>query len=201
MFRALLDSGATKNFVRADLMPFHDVQPDPCIYTLACGEDAVRSKGIVRPLYTPEIAIITAGRGANGLPTALYVRGERRPKYHILDTTYQVRYGDNAEPRTNSSSTRCSSVASSFFMPILAEFLDIFAPPSVNDITKHSIEVTDNRPINQRPYPLSPTKTKILYEQLDEMLANGIIEPSTSQYSSPPVLVERAGKAPRFCID
>ncbi|XP_023311346.1 uncharacterized protein LOC111691988 [Anoplophora glabripennis] len=33
------------------------------------------------------------------------------------------------------------------------------------------------------------------------MLANGIIEPSTSEYSSPPVLVERPGKKPRFCVD
>lgn len=44
-------------------------------------------------------------------------------------------------------------------------------------------------------------KTKILYRQVDEMRRVGVIEPSTSPYSSPPVLVTREGKEPRFCVD
>lgn len=48
---------------------------------------------------------------------------------------------------------------------------------------------------------MAPTKKQILYQQVDEMLCAGVIEPSTSAYSSPPVLVNRKGKAPRFCVD
>lgn len=48
---------------------------------------------------------------------------------------------------------------------------------------------------------MSPTKRRIMYDQIEEMLQAGVIEPSTAQYSSPPIIIERPGKKPRFCID
>lgn len=67
--------------------------------------------------------------------------------------------------------------------------------------TKHVIRLKDDTPINKRCYHMSPEKKRILYQQVDDMLRAGVIEPSVSPYSSPPVLVARDGKAPRFCVD
>ena len=48
---------------------------------------------------------------------------------------------------------------------------------------------------------MAPNKKKIFYQQIEEMLKAGVIEPSNSPYSSPPVIIEVPGKKPRFCID
>lgn len=67
--------------------------------------------------------------------------------------------------------------------------------------TTHKIELTQNKIINRRCYPTTPRKKEILYDQLEEMLSKGVIEPTNSPYASPPVLVERSGKDARFCVD
>ena len=48
---------------------------------------------------------------------------------------------------------------------------------------------------------MSPEVKDIMYRQIDEMLSAGVIEPSSSSYSSPVVIDRKEGKKPRFCID
>ena len=90
----------------------------------------------------------------------------------------------------------------------LQELLDNFATifevglvQPTTRTTKHQIVLKEDKVVNQRCYNLNPTKRKILYEQVEEMLAAGVIEPTNSAFSSPPILVERPGKSPRFCVD
>lgn len=56
-------------------------------------------------------------------------------------------------------------------------------------------------PIKQRYYPCNPNKQEIINKEIDKMLADGIIEPSNSPWSSPIVLVPKKNKEVRFCID
>jgi len=42
---------------------------------------------------------------------------------------------------------------------------------------------------------------KIIDDEVEEMLRNGIIEPSASPWSSPVVIVKKKDGRPRFCID
>lgn len=65
---------------------------------------------------------------------------------------------------------------------------------------KHVIE-TDHRPIKQRYYPVSPHVQAILNKELDEMLAQEIVVPSKSPWSSPVVLVKKPNGTHRFCVD
>jgi hypothetical protein len=51
------------------------------------------------------------------------------------------------------------------------------------------------------PRRLSPANRAEVQEQVDSLLANGIIRQSSSQYSSPIVLIRAAGKKPRLCVD
>lgn len=65
---------------------------------------------------------------------------------------------------------------------------------------KHNI-VTSSPSIKRRYYPVSPFKQKLIDEQLDEMLADGIVEPSISAWSSPVLLVPKSNEEQRFCVD
>lgn len=63
------------------------------------------------------------------------------------------------------------------------------------------IDTGDSGPIHQRPYRGSHEQRKIIEEQVDEMLANGVIRKSSSPWSSPVVLVKKRDGKWRFCVD
>lgn len=56
-------------------------------------------------------------------------------------------------------------------------------------------------PIKQKPYHMSPLKQALVEEQLEEMLARGIVEPSCSGWASPVILVPKKDASMRFCVD
>ncbi|GFX72998.1 retrovirus-related Pol polyprotein from transposon 297 [Trichonephila clavipes] len=56
---------------------------------------------------------------------------------------------------------------------------------------KHRIFTGDHAPINQRAYRVSPTERRIIHEEVQKMLDEGIVQPSESPWSSPVVLIVR----------
>ena len=82
---------------------------------------------------------------------------------------------------------------------------DIFAKEiqnigkSVN--TKHRIIVENEVPIKQRAYRLSLKEKEVVDKEVEVMLNNGIIRKSSSDWSSPVVLVPKPDGSTRFCID
>lgn len=60
---------------------------------------------------------------------------------------------------------------------------------------------TDSPPIKQRYYPLSPALRKDVNTELDKMLAEDIVEPSNSPWSSPIILIKKPDGGWRFCVD
>lgn len=67
---------------------------------------------------------------------------------------------------------------------------------------QHRIVIKDNvLPIKQRHYPISPAVQKLVFEELDRMLQLGVIEKSTSSWSSPIVLVRKSNGKMRLCLD
>lgn len=66
----------------------------------------------------------------------------------------------------------------------------------------HLIELLPGtKPIKQRYYPVNPHKQKIINEEVDSMLSQGVIEESRSAWSSPICLVQKKDGQYRFCID
>ncbi|GFU73046.1 retrovirus-related Pol polyprotein from transposon 297 [Trichonephila clavipes] len=53
---------------------------------------------------------------------------------------------------------------------------------------KHRIFTGNHAPINQRAYRVSPTERRIIHEEVQKMLDEGIVQPSESPWSSPIVL-------------
>lgn len=65
----------------------------------------------------------------------------------------------------------------------------------------HTIDTGDTPPIRQRYYRMSPEKQRLLCEQLDQMLADDVVEPCESPWSSPVLLVPKKNGELRFCLD
>lgn len=67
-------------------------------------------------------------------------------------------------------------------------------------LLKHHIDIGNAKPVKQRFYPVSPAVEKLMYQEIDRMLDLGVIEISTSAWSSPMRLVVKPGKV-RLCLD
>ena len=68
-------------------------------------------------------------------------------------------------------------------------------------MTSHKINTGRSTPIKQRPRRLPYAYRDEAEQQIQEMLANGIITPSVSPWSSPIVLVRKKNGDLRFCVD
>ena len=58
----------------------------------------------------------------------------------------------------------------------------------------HNIETGNARPIKKKPYRIPYGLKPVVGEHIDEMLGKGIIEPSTSPWSSSIVLVQKKSR-------
>jgi len=81
------------------------------------------------------------------------------------------------------------------------------ATPFVTDdlgfcpVLQHDVDTGDSPPIKQSPRrpPLSPGNAE--NDIIDDMLATGVIESSTSEWASPVCLVKKPDGSYQFCID
>jgi hypothetical protein len=67
-------------------------------------------------------------------------------------------------------------------------------------LVEHEIK-TESPPIKQRYYPVSPHVQRNIDLELDEMLKAGVVEKSTSAWSSPVLLIPKKDGTFRFCVD
>ena len=85
---------------------------------------------------------------------------------------------------------------------LIGSYSDVLTDvPSVTTLGHHDIELTDPRPIKSRPYPLPHALRQVVEDEVKEMLELGVIEPSSSPYASPVVLVKKPDGSNRFCCD
>lgn len=65
----------------------------------------------------------------------------------------------------------------------------------------HRIDTGDHAPIHQAPRRAGPAQRLIEKNEVDRMLAEGVIRPSQSEWASPVVLVAKPDGGTRFCVD
>jgi hypothetical protein len=89
---------------------------------------------------------------------------------------------------------------------LLVEFKDVFSESSGDigrtSLTSHKIDtIGDQKPIKQQPRRLPLAKVDIAQEAIKGMHEQGIIEPSSSPWTAPIVLVKKKDGTNRFCVD
>ncbi|GFR62682.1 reverse transcriptase [Elysia marginata] len=85
---------------------------------------------------------------------------------------------------------------------LLASFSDVLSDvPGTTNLIEHKITLTTDKVVCLKPYKLPLRSKELVEKEINEMLKLGVIEPSTSAYSSPIVLVNKPDQTVRFCID
>ena len=88
---------------------------------------------------------------------------------------------------------------------LLMEYEDVFSQ-NENDLgscglVSHSIEIIGEKPKRCGVRPLNPAMREVLKTQLDELQRNDLIQPSSSEYACPVVMVKKKDGSLRFCCD
>ncbi|CAF3332041.1 unnamed protein product [Rotaria socialis] len=81
------------------------------------------------------------------------------------------------------------------------KLFDIRQPSKINITLNHVIETGTHQPVYTPPYRRSPKDHQIITDETDKFLQQTIIEPSTSPWCSPVVLVRKKDGSTRFCVD
>ncbi|XP_041470756.1 uncharacterized protein LOC121420251 [Lytechinus variegatus] len=85
---------------------------------------------------------------------------------------------------------------------ILTEFQDTLTDlPGRTTLGHHDIKLTEDEPRRSKPYPIPHALRQTVKDEVQKMLALGVIEPSNSPFASPIVLVKKPDGSNRFCVD
>lgn len=129
-----------------------------------------------------------------------------------IDLQYRLRLGVPPPPRhIKKWLPRCNTIGGlavqtpnekeqlqQFLEKELREFENIRGPTSK---VEHHIRLKEETPIKQRYRPRNPAMQAIINKEVDEMMEQGVIEPSHSPWSSPIVIVKKKDGKHRVCID
>ena len=87
-------------------------------------------------------------------------------------------------------------------MQLLEKFSDVISDtPGRTDLVEHHVLTRDTHPVRLPAYRLPHSYRDTVKQELDQMLHQGIIEPASSAWSAPVVLVKKKDGLLRLCID
>jgi len=105
----------------------------------------------------------------------------------------------------NLQESKLSSAERTKLLSLLGEFNDVYSqgPDDLGRTNNvyHQIPTGSAKPIKQGPRRLPYHQRTEVEKNLDSMIKNGVVEPSTSPWSSPIVLVKKKDGSTRFCVD
>ena len=88
---------------------------------------------------------------------------------------------------------------------LVLEFSDVFTLEGeglgCTDRVTHSIDTGDHPPVRQPPRRIPFALRQTVREMVEAMLERGIVQPSSSPWSSPVVIVSKKDGTKRFCVD
>ncbi|GFW09580.1 retrovirus-related Pol polyprotein from transposon 412 [Trichonephila clavipes] len=173
----LKEHGFTLDFNKNELRSIHE---EVTIFKIKHRTESIRQKGEVLATCSPVTCVCKSS-------SLLLSNSPQQLTPDLLE---------NAElsPEQKSSAER-----------LFQEFEDVFSRNSSDightTVTQHRIDTADHPPIKQHPRRLPFAKQEEVGTLLREMQENDIIEPSSSPWASPIVLVRKKDGSTRFCVD
>uniref|UniRef100_A0A1A8AE95 Integrase p58-like C-terminal domain-containing protein n=2 Tax=Nothobranchius furzeri TaxID=105023 RepID=A0A1A8AE95_NOTFU len=73
--------------------------------------------------------------------------------------------------------------------------------PSRTHLIEHDVVTTGDKPIKQHPYLANPLKRKLMKQETEYLIKNGLARPSHSPRSSPCLVEQKPDGTPRFITD
>jgi len=67
--------------------------------------------------------------------------------------------------------------------------------------TPYVIELSDSTPVRSPPYWCAPRKLQVFKKMVNELLEQGVVRPSKSQYASPAFLIDKNSGGSRLVVD
>ena len=208
--KALVDSGASLNFVSTGFVKSENILTKPCqkIYLkIADGYEYESSR------VTDNTRIMI-----NGMVTPfegyLFDFGKNNEFDIILGTPWLHDVNPFIDWRTsciyvgangsNHKETLNVMTSSHNLQELLNAFGDIFESPQTLPPTRsieHELRLTDNIPVCSGLRPMSPNDLQAVKKELDSLTLKGFIRPSTSPYGAPVLLVPEKDNTVRMCVD
>jgi hypothetical protein len=116
-----------------------------------------------------------------------------------IDTCYQFQLIHSTPPSSPNTSNSLP------YQHLLDKFQSLFHPPTTippSRTINHAITLTQgSNPVNTRPYRYPQFQKQEIEMQIKDMLQQGLIQHSSSAFSSPVLLVKKKDGNWRFCVD
>lgn len=120
------------------------------------------------------------------------------PKEQIrfCDHQSERKVGNVQTPRSGFVTNHLSASQAAELLALLDQFGEVLTDKlGVTNRVEYEIKLTDEEPVRQAPYRLSPPKMKELRKVVDDLLRQGVVRPSLSPYASPVFLVPKPNSA------
>lgn len=126
------------------------------------------------------------------------LRFEFCPKDQIrfCDHPSERQVGNVQTPKSGFVTSHLTASQAAEILAVLDRFPEVLTDKlGVTNRIQYEIKLTDEEPVRQAPYRLSPPKMKHLRKIVDDLLRQGVIRPSLSPYASPIFLVPKPSSA------
>ena len=125
--------------------------------------------------------------------SAVNIQQENKKKEEMLQSLVQA------------SESELTKNEQDMFLQLLQQYIDVFASTPAElgctDKLQHKINNGEHKPIRQPVRRVPPHRREEVRNLLDDMLQKKVIEPSSSPWASPIVLVKKKDGSTRFCVD